>query len=303
MKTVLIAGGTGLIGHRLSLLLRERGYEVLHLSRKANPDAEFPAFAWNLEQGTLDENAVQRADVVINLAGAGIADERWTEQRKRLIIESRVKSTHLLLQSFQKWNKQPQVYVSSAATGYYGNRGEDIMTEEAAPGEGFLTKSCLEWEKAIQDVATTGIRTVGLRIGVVLSKNGGALEKMLIPLNFFVSTYFGNGRQWYSWIHIDDLCRMFLWAIENEQWSGFYNAIAPNPTRNKDFARALGQALRRPVLVLSVPAFILRLIFGEMADTILFSMRVSSRKIEKAGFEFRYPDLIAALMDIFKRKI
>lgn len=303
MKTVLIAGGTGLIGQRLSQILREQGYDVLHLSRAAKPDAEFPAFAWDLEKNTIDENAVQRADVVINLAGAGIADGRWTEKRKQVIIESRVKSANLLLQTFQKLNKKPQAYLSSAAIGYYGNRGDEMMTEDANPGKGFLTESCLEWEKSIEAVAATGIRTVGLRIGVVLSKKGGALEKMLIPLNFFVSTYFGNGQQWYSWVHIDDVCRMFLFAIEKEQLNGFYNAVAPNPARNKEFAKKLGQASGRPALVLPVPAFLLRLIFGEMADTILFSTRVSSQKAERTGFEFRYPHLVEALKDILKRKI
>lgn len=303
MKTVLIAGGTGLIGHRLSQILRAQGYDVLHLSREANSDAEFPAFAWDLERGTIDENAVQRADFVINLAGAGIADGRWTPKRKQMIIESRVKSAHLLLQAFQKLDKKPLAYLSSAAIGYYGNRGDEMMTEDKNPGQGFLTESCLEWEKSIQTIAATGIRTVGLRIGVVLSKKGGALQKMLIPLNFFVSTYFGNGKQWYSWIHIDDLCQMFLFALAKEQVNGFYNAVAPNPVRNKDFAKQLGQASQKPTLVLPVPAFLLRFIFGEMADTILFSTRVSSQKAEQAGFQFRYPNLMEALKDIFKRKV
>ncbi len=303
MKTVLIAGGTGLIGSHLSNLLQKNGYDVLHLSRKANPNARFPAFEWDIEKGTIDESAVQRADYVINLAGTGIAEKRWTKKQKQSIIESRVKSAHLLLQTFQKLNKNPKVYLSSAATGYYGNRGDELMYETSAPGKGFLTESCLEWEKAIQDVAATGIRTVGLRIGIVLSKKGGALQKMLIPLNFFLGTYFGNGQQWYSWIHIEDLCRIFQFALETEQMQDFYNAVAPHPETNKELTKQLVKASGKPALTLPVPSFVLRLLFGEMADTILFSTKVASQKVEQAGFNFQHPKLYEALKDILKRKI
>jgi uncharacterized protein (TIGR01777 family) len=287
----------------LSEMLRERGYTVQHLSRKADPNAEFPAFGWDLQKGTIDEAAVEKADYVINLAGAGIADGRWTEKRKKIIIDSRVDSVHLLLKTFQKLGKKPQAYLSSAATGYYGNRGEQRMRETDAPGDGFLTESCVAWEKSINEVAASGVRTVGFRIGVVLSTQGGALQKMLIPLNFFLATYFGSGKQWYSWVHIEDVCRMFLHAIENQQLHGFYNAVAPQPETNKDFTKILAKAAGKPALVMPVPAFFLRLIFGEMADTILFSTKVSSEKVEQAGFEFRFPQLEGALKDVLKRKI
>ncbi len=303
MKTVLIGGGTGMIGMRLSHILRDEGYKVHHLSRKADPTAEFPAFSWDLKKGTIDETAVERADYIINLAGAGIADGRWTEKRKKIIIDSRVNSAHLLLKTIQKLDKKPQAYLSSTAIGYYGNRGDERLHETDAPGEGFLTESCLAWEKSIHDVSDSGLRTVGLRIGVVLSIKGGALQKMLIPLHFFVATYFGNGRQWYSWIHIDDLCRMFQLAMENDQMSGFYNAVAPQPETDKDFTKILAKAAGKPAVVMPVPSLGLRLIFGEMADTILFSTKVSSEKIEQAGFEFRFPQLKEALEDILKRKV
>ncbi len=300
MKTILIGGGSGLIGMRLSELLRDRGYQVEHLSRSANPKATFPAFGWDLKNGTIDEAAVERADYIINLAGAGIADGRWTRQRKQLIIDSRVDSTRLIINALQKLNKKLLAYLSSAAVGYYGNRGDRLMHESDSPGTGFLTESCLEWEKAIQEVAATGIRTVGLRIGVVLSTQGGALEKMLIPLRFFMATYFGSGAQWYSWIHLDDLCEMFLFAIEHEQINGFYNAVSPHPETNKNLTKTLAKAIGKPAWLLPVPAFVLRLIFGEMADTILFSTKVASEKIEQAGFEFRYPTLKPALQDLIK---
>lgn len=303
MKTVLIGGGSGLIGTRLSQVLRDRGYEVQHLSRTPDPTAEFPAFGWDIKNGTIDEHAVQRADIVINLTGAGIADKRWTDERKEIIIRSRVDSNHLLAKIFQKLGKKPLLFLSSAGIGYYGNRGDRLMHELDPPGEGFLSESCIEWEKSIEDVANLSIRTVAFRTGIVLSTKGGALEKFLIPLHFFTSTYFGNGEQWYSWIHIDDLCRMYLFAIENETVNGFYNAVAPDPDTNKEVAKTLAKVVNKPVLVLPVPAFALRLVLGEMADTILYSTKVSSEKIEQAGFEFRFPLLAGALQDLLERKI
>ncbi len=303
MPTVLIAGGTGLIGMRLSELLRENGYEVLHLSRKEDKNAAFPAYRWDVEKGEIDESAVAKSDYVINLAGAGIADKPWTEARKRLIIESRTQSARLLLATFQKLNKKPAAYLSGAAIGYYGNRGDEWMEETEKPGTGFLSESCILWEKAIQEVMNSGIRTVALRIGIVLSTRGGALEKMMLPLQLLTATYFGDGKQWYSWIHIDDVCRMFLFAIQKESMQGFYNAVAPTPLRNKAFTQALVIASGKPALLLPAPAFALRLALGEMADTILGSTKVSAKKIQDAGFAFNFPTIEVALKDLFKKKI
>ncbi|MDX1943320.1 MAG: TIGR01777 family oxidoreductase [Saprospiraceae bacterium] len=300
-KTIVIGGGSGLIGLRLSKMLQESGYRVLHLSRRANPNAIFPAFAWDLDKGTIDEEAVAQADYIINLAGAGIADKPWTSQRKRVIIESRVKSTRLLLQTFEKLGKKPKAYLSSTAIGIYGNTGENLAQEFDPPGTGFLAESCITWEKAIDEVAITGVRTVGLRIGIVLSTKGGALEKFLIPLNFFTAAYFGKGKQWYSWIHLDDACRMFLFAIENEQMQGYYNAVAPHPERNKNFTQQIVKALGKPALIMSIPDFVMRLVIGEMADTVLNSSRISSAKIEAAGFTFQFPKLQEALKNLLKK--
>lgn len=303
-STVLIAGGTGLVGSRLSQMLRERGYRVLHLSRRKNLDAEFPAYAWDVEKGIVDEEAIQKADFIVNLAGAGVAEKRWTPARKKLVIDSRVQSALLLKNAIAKKSEPLKAYLSASAIGFYGNRGDESLPETAAPGrEGFLPESVQAWENAIRQVAATGVRTVAFRIGIVLSTQGGALKEMLLPFQFFVGTYFGNGRQWYSWIHVEDLCQMFLEAIENQRFAGTYNAVAPNPERNKDFVFAMKKALKKPALVLPAPAFALRLVLGEMADAVLDSSKVSSEKVRQAGFEFRFPDLQLALEDVFRRKI
>ena len=303
METVLIGGGTGLIGNRLSHFLKEKGYNVVHLSRSIRPNAKFPTATWNPPLQEIDESAVQNADYVINLAGAGIADKPWTDKRKELIIKSRTQTTNLLLEAFQKTGKQPKAFISSAAIGYYGARGEEEMTEVSSPGSGFLAESCIAWESAIQRVAETNIRTVAFRIGIVLTTRGGALPKMTLPLNFFMGTYFGNGQQWYSWAHIDDICRMFIWAIENETVQGTYNAVAPTPFRNKAFIQEVGKAKKRPFILFPVPSWGLRLGLGEMADVVLNSTRVSAERLLSEGYSFNYPDLGEALTDLFQRKI
>lgn len=303
MPTVLIGGGTGLIGSRLSERLEKKGYGVLHLSRRANPNGRFPAAHWDIETGTIDPEAVRQADYVINLAGAGIADKPWTEARKELIIESRTRTTALLRKSFTNNGHHPQAFVSSAAIGFYGDRGDTLLTEEAQPGTGFLSESCVAWEKAIREVALTGVRTVGIRIGVVLSTQGGALEKMLLPLKVGVSTYFASGSQWYSWIHLDDLCDLFIHALENSALAGFYNGVAPNPVRNKALAKMLLRASGKKGLVLPAPTFALRVAMGEMADVVLQSTRVSSEKTQRTGFQFQYPELEPALQDLLQRRI
>ncbi len=303
MASILIAGGTGLIGNRLSLLLTGAGHEVSLLSRSASSSGPYRTYTWDPGRGTIDHEAVRRADVVINLSGAGIADVRWTSARKREIIDSRVKTAQLLLESFQCTGHTPQCYLSSGGVGYYGERGDTVLDESAAPGAGFLSESCVEWEEAVQQIAAHGVRTVIFRIGIVLSSLGGALEKMLLPARLGVGPYFGDGSQWYSWIHIDDVCSMFIHAMGNTSMEGVYNAVAPNPSSNKALGAALMRAMGRPQVLAPAPAFALRLAMGEMADVILGSTRASAQRIESTGFRFEFPELEAAILDVLTRKI
>lgn len=303
METILIAGGTGLIGKRLSAFLEKEGYSVRHMSRHENLQARFPAYRWDPETGFLDPKALEGVSFVINLAGAGIADKPWTEGRKRMIISSRVRSTLLLRDALLKTSQGPKAYLSGAAIGYYGNRGEEWVTEESGPGQGFLSESCLEWEKAIREVEALGIRTVAFRTGIVLSSRGGALPKLALPLRFRLAPYFGNGRQWYSWIHIDDLCRMFSFALKKESVAGVFNAVGPEPARNKELVEKMAAASERKAWFFPVPALLLRLGMGEMADTVLYSARVRAGKIMSQGFEFLHPGLAEALKDLSAAKV
>lgn len=304
MPTVLIGGGSGLVGMHLSRLLQKHQYEVLHLSRKKDLKAVFPRYAWNIEKGSIDEEALVRADYIINLAGAGIADKRWTSSRKKLIIDSRVNSTLLLKNTLQKIGKQVKAYLSASAVGYYGDRGAELMEENSPPKPGdFLSDSTVQWEVAADTLQTVTERLVKIRIGIVLSAQGGALPKMMFPVKFRVGTYFGDGQMYYSWIHIDDLAQIFLQALESEKMTGVYNAVAPNPVTNYQLNEGIAQALDVGMISVPAPAFVLRLAMGEMADVVLSSIKVSAKKIEQTEFTFQYPDLLPALQDIVQRKV
>lgn len=301
MATVLIGGGTGLIGSRLSELLQIEGHTVLHLSRSKNLEAKYPAYEWDLHRQSIDMEAVEQADYIINLAGAGIADKPWTSDRKQIIIESRTKSNALLRKAALERSTPPKAYIASAAIGIYGDRGDTLLTEDSEPGQsGFLAESCLAWEAAIKDWIPTGIRTVGIRIGLVLANKGGALPKMKMSLPVGVAPYFGNGQAWYSWIHIDDVARLFIHALENEEMAGFYNGVAPHPVRNKTLVKAMVDAKNAKALLVPAPAFALRLGMGEMADAVLSSARVSADKTEATGFDFAYPKVEDAFQALFK---
>lgn len=298
MPVILVAGGTGLIGSRLSDMLREKGHVVRILTRTPKGEGQF---AWDPAAGAIDEKALQGADFVVNLAGAGIADKRWTPSRKRLIISSRVQSARTLRDAFLRTGIRPQACLSTSAIGYYGNSGERWMTEIDAPaGKDFMTDCCRQWEDAASEISALGIRTVIFRTGLVLAKEGGVLAEFVKPLRFGIGGYFADGRAWYSWIHLDDVCRMFLWAIDNKQAEGVYNAVAPQPVRNKEFVKAIARAMQRPAIFAPGPAFVMRLALGEMATAVLNSNRISAEKIMKAGFSFQYENLAGALKAIFK---
>ncbi len=297
MPTILLAGGTGLIGVRLSALLREKGYTVRLLTRRPHGDGQF---AWDPINGTIDASALVGVDGIVNLAGAGIAEKRWTNKRKQLLVESRVQAAAVLAKSIAKHGQGPKVYVSAAAIGYYGDTGERLCREDDPPvGRGFLSECCIAWEKAAHAVSRPGLRTVVLRIGIVLAKEGGALKEIIKPLRFGLGAYFADGKAWYSWVHRDDVCRQIIWAIENEAISGTFNAVAPNPVQNKNLVKMVAKARRQWAIFAPAPTFVLRLILGEMADTVLGSNKVSAEKIEKTGFQYQYPALEGALRAIF----
>ena len=303
MKTVLITGGTGLVGSRLSILLDSSGYKVIHLSRKENLNGRFPAYKWDVEGGTVDNRALQQADFIVHLAGAGVADGAWTKRRKQLIIDSRVKSAALLQRALRDIGHQPKAVICASASGFYGNRGAELLDETASKGEGFLADVVEKWEAASLGFQELGLRTVLLRIGIVLSSRGGALQKMLPTYNFRIGAYFGSGQQFYSWVHLDDLCAMFLHAIENQTMQGIYNAVAPNAVTNKDLAAAIGTGMGKSVFLTAAPAPVMRLAMGEMADVVLDGVRLSPEKIRKTGFDFTFVNVDSAIRDLLERKI
>lgn len=296
-STILIAGGTGFIGKHLSRRLKSDGHTVRHLSRSKRPDSPYPTFQWDVKAGTIDEAAFADVDYVVNLAGAGIVGARWTDARKAIIISSRTESTRLLGETMLRLGVHPKLYLSSGAIGYYGDRGSELMTETAAPGDGFLSESCVAWENSVHAVEKMGFKTFINRTGIVLHPEEGALEKMLISMNVNVSSYFGDGSQFYSWIHVDDIVGIFVHAMENNL-TGIYNGVAPHPVTNKVLAEQLGPAMGKRALVVPAPAFAMKLAMGEMSHTVLDSCKCSAQKISDTGYTFAHPELDGALEDL-----
>ncbi|MDB5263925.1 MAG: epimerase, partial [Adhaeribacter sp.] len=235
---ILITGGTGLIGSRLSEMLIDQGYEVAHLSRQTNPHAHYKTFKWDLEQGSIDDSVLGYADYIIHLAGANVADGKWTSQRKKEILDSRLKATNLLWQCLNKTPHHVKAFISASAIGIYGDTGDRLVTEESNYGNDFLASVTKLWETAAWRIHELNIRTCIFRIGVVLSDKGGALPQMARPVKLLAGAPLGSGRQYLSWVHIDDLCHLFIQAIEDTRYQGVFNAVAPNPVTNKEFTQA-----------------------------------------------------------------
>ncbi len=291
MKNILIAGGSGMVGRHLTQALQAKGYSVKWLSRSAGPNQ----FTWNLVQRTLDPEAIAWADAIVNLAGAGIADQRWTAARKKELVESRTESALTLKQALARSGKIQIPYLAASAVGIYGNSGENLVDEAAAPADqGFLVQCCQAWEQATHEVAALGNPTTILRIGIVLDTQRGALAEIIKPMKFGLGAWFGSGRMWMPWIHYADLCNMFIWALEHGK-TGTFNAVAPAPARNLELTRAARDVFHPRAILAPAPGFGLRLALGELAAVVLNSNRVSAEKVIKAGFEFRYQDLRQAL--------
>lgn len=301
-KNILITGASGLIGKRLTELLLQKGHSVAHLGRSAKKGA-IPSFVWNVEQKQLDTNAFKGIDTVIHLAGAGIADKRWTEKRKREILESRTQSTALLYTTLKNTPNEVKHFISASAIGYYGfNLTDELFDEQSAPGTDYLASVTRQWEESIDKLNELPLRVAKLRIGIVLSDKGGALAPMVVPVKLFAGSPLASGEQMLSWIHIDDLCHMFIHLVENESLQGAYNGTGPYAVSNEDFTKAIGRQFNRPIFLPKIPAFLLKLILGEMANLIIFGSNVSSKKIQATGYQFQFNTLEASLSNLLSKK-
>lgn len=295
MRKILITGASGLIGTRLTELLLEKEYQVIHVGR-GGKTGTVPFFKWDVSAGEMEEEALCDVDTVIHLAGAGVADKRWTRKRKREILESRIKSTAMLANYVEK-SPQVKTVVAASAIGYYGiDCGDEELTEGSQPGKDFLAEVVKAWESEVDKIKNT--RIVKLRIGIVLSEKGGALREMARPIRWGVGSPLGSGKQQTSWIHIDDVCRMFMYAIENNSLAGVYNATGPSAVSNEYLTKAIARALRKPLWLPNVPTGVLKIVLGEMAGMVVDGSKVSSKKIQQAGYKFEFPDLEEALKNL-----
>jgi len=301
-KTILLTGASGLVGTYLTDMLVKMGYSVRHLgrSKKSGP---IQSFVWDINKGYIEDGALVAVDTIIHLAGAGIADKPWTFKRKQEILESRTKSTALLFEVLGKTQHSVKRFISASAIGYYGFAlGDGVFTEESDSGEGFLADVVKQWEHEVDKIQSLNIRTVKIRIGIVLSAEGGALKEIAQPVRWGVGAPLGTGKQFMSWIHIEDLCRMFIHAVENESMHGAYNAVTPTPATNRELTRGIAKALKRPLLLPPVPGFVLKIMLGEMADLVLYGSKISSEKIQQTGFTYTYADLDKAIASFYKKQ-
>lgn len=300
-KKVLITGGSGLIGTHLTPMLMAAGYQVAWLSRSQNGPEGVTVYHWDPSEGVIDPSALANTHAIIHLAGAGVAEKRWTAQRKKLLWDSRTETANLLLDAIQKSDHKPQAFISASAVGYYGlDTGDRWMEETNDQGADFLAKLTGAWEEEVEKFGALGMRVAKLRIGIVLAAEGGALARLSPTVRWGLGAVLGTGKQYMSWIHIQDVCGMFLYALENEGFHGPYNAVGPNPATNRELTRALARILQRPLWLPPVPGFALRLAFGEMAGILLGGNRVSSRKWEPTDYTFQYPILEHALRHLLQ---
>lgn len=294
---ILISGSHGLVGKALSKSLTNDGHEVVRLVRH-EPAVGAPEIWWEPNEGRIDAERLEGHDVVVHLAGESIASGRWTSDKKRAIRESRVKGTALLSDSLARLSRPPSVFLSASAIGYYGSRGDELLTEQSAPGNDFLAKVCIDWESATKPAIEKGIRTVHTRFGIILDEKGGALAKMLTPFRMGIGGTVGSGRQWMSWIALADVVKGLRFLISETSTRGPVNFVAPNPVRNAEFTKTLGRVLARPTFF-PIPEFGVRLAFGEMGDALLLSsQRAEPSVLKSMNFDFSWPTLETALRSI-----
>jgi hypothetical protein len=298
-KHILLTGGTGLIGKHLINLLLDQGYMVSDLSRSKGKDARVKTFLWDVPKGKIDEACIDGVDVIVHLAGANVAGKRWTASRKKEILDSRTKSIGLIYDLLKRKKHNVHAVVSASATGYYGDRGDELLTENSSLGNGFLAEVSKEWEAAVDKGADLGLRIVKFRTGVVLDKKDGALPQLTAPVKWGVGSPLGNGQQWVPWIHWHDVVKLYLYAIMNTKLYGIYNIVAPNPITNKQLVKAVAKQLHRPLWMPNVPAFMIKLLVGEMSTMVLASTRASAQTILEHDFEFSFPTIEDALKEIY----
>ena len=301
-KNILITGASGLIGTRLTELLHKKGHNIAHLSRTVR-SGKARTFLWNIDKQKLDSESLLGTDAIVHLAGESIGTKPWTKARKHAILKSRTHSTWLLYEELKKGNHNVKTFVSASAIGYYGvDENDGLFDENDKQGNGFLAEVVHQWEEFADKISALGIRVVKIRTGIVLSEKEGALKELKKPVQLFVGAPLGKGTQYLSWIHLDDLCRIFIQAIEDENMLGVYNAVAPDPVTNKEFTQRLAKALNRPVILPAIPSFMLKLLLGEMAGLVLTGVKVSSKKIQTSGFKFQFDNLEDALKDLVTRQ-
>ncbi len=300
---IMIAGGTGFIGGELVSELRKKDHEVFLLSRsqRKSADPKIHYLPWDGESVGLWAKEMGAVNAVINLAGEPIAQKRWSPAQKNKIVQSRLLATRAIVEAISKSDRKPKVLINASAVGYYGDVSEGEVSETHPKGSGFLAETCDAWEKEVRAAEALGLRTVCLRIGVVLERGGGALSKMLTPFQMFAGGPLGSGKQWFAWIHREDVVRIILFALENESLSGAVNTTAPNPVTMSQFCHELGKVLQRPSWA-PVPAFVLKMLLGEMSEMLLGGQKAVPAKLLKHGFVFKFPVLKEALSDILGSK-
>lgn len=308
-KTILITGATGLIGVRMVNVLCEAGAYVKILSRSPGKAVSLFKQQYAVQEfdwSTYDDpnklrDLIEDSDVIINLAGANVSGKRWSESYKKEIYDSRIGTTKLIVDSIGLCSKKPECLINASGVGVYGFCGDEVITEDSETGKDFLAKLCADWESEAMKAALFNVRVVTMRTGIVLDKNGGALKEFLTPFKFHFGAYQGSGNQWLSWVHIDDIVRLYIYAIDNKYLSGAVNGTSPFPVTNREFVKTLSEILNIKI-ILPVPEFILRIVIGEFAKNLTTGQRVYPQKVLDAGFKFGFPELKSALLDLLSNK-
>ena len=303
LETILISGGNGYVGRHLCRKLKEKGYRVTVLSRATKQVSEFHHYFWDSDKNEIEKEAIETADYIIHLAGANIGDKRWTSKRKQLILYSRVKTSQLIFNKVKENKSKLKAFISASAIGYYGTiTANEIFSETDEASHDFLGETCRQWEESADRFQKSGIRTVKIRTAVVLTKHGGVLAKMLTPVKLGIGAAIGTGQQYLPWIHIDDLCGIYIKAIVDIGMNGAYNAVAPDHKTNREFIKTLALVLKKPFWFPNVPEILMKILFGKMSEMLLKGSRVSSDKIKAAGYSFLFPQLEEALIDLTQYK-